>query len=345
MCRVLRIVGAESLRIKRGEWGTQHSGANGPSNWPQRDFCARARQLTPQAATETSIVPGTPHGLITTFTAAVALAFAAPAAAGTNGGVALSSPSPVVASVTCTQAAAVCARGEQLHVTGTALDATSLVAFMGAKGSRDDRRARPQATGDGELTVTVPSKAVSGPVTLITTEGDRVRAAAKVTIRARAAAAAPAPAPLVAPVGSTLAVATGDIFPIRAAHDLGQGPINNFGGARGHKGQDLFAACGAPIVAARGGIATKVAFEARAGNYAVITTADGQSHVYMHMRAAALIRQGDSVATGQAIGEVGETGVASGCHLHFELWTAPGWYAGGKAIDPLPTLKAWDDQS
>jgi murein DD-endopeptidase MepM/ murein hydrolase activator NlpD len=42
---------------------------------------------------------------------------------------------------------------------------------------------------------------------------------------------------------------------------------------------------------------------------------------------------------------VGDTGRASGCHLHFEEWTAPGWYAGGKPFDPLPDLRAWDAQS
>ena len=34
-----------------------------------------------------------------------------------------------------------------------------------------------------------------------------------------------------------------------------------------------------------------------------------------------------------------------GCHLHFEEWTAPGWYDGGHPVDPLPDLKRWDRTS
>jgi murein DD-endopeptidase MepM/ murein hydrolase activator NlpD len=52
--------------------------------------------------------------------------------------------------------------------------------------------------------------------------------------------------------------------------------------------------------------------------------------------------EGDQVFTGQQIGVVGDTGDASACHLHFEIWTAPGWYDGGHVIDPLPSLQAWD---
>ena len=56
----------------------------------------------------------------------------------------------------------------------------------------------------------------------------------------------------------------------------------------------------------------------------------------MHLREAALVATGDHVLTGQPIGYVGDTGDADGCHLHFEIWTAPGWYSGGQPIDPLP---------
>lgn len=132
------------------------------------------------------------------------------------------------------------------------------------------------------------------------------------------------------------------LFPIRGKHDLGQSATNGFGGGRGHQGQDMFASCGTPVVAARGGTVTKATFDSRSGNYVVITDDTGQSNVYMHMRKRPLVAQGDRVVTGQQVGEVGETGRATGCHLHFELWTAPGWYQGGKAVNPLPQLRRWD---
>ena len=38
----------------------------------------------------------------------------------------------------------------------------------------------------------------------------------------------------------------------------------------------------------------------------------------------------------------GSPATPQGCHLHFEIWSAPGWYDGGKPFDPLPQLQAWD---
>ena len=67
---------------------------------------------------------------------------------------------------------------------------------------------------------------------------------------------------------------------------------------------------------------------------------DGTSQAYMHLRSAATVRRGDRVETGHPLGQVGDTGRATGCHLHFELWTAPGWYQGGEPVDPLPWLQA-----
>ena len=136
------------------------------------------------------------------------------------------------------------------------------------------------------------------------------------------------------------------IFPIRARHNLGYTDTNNFGGGRDHRGQDMFARCGARIVAARGGTVEQAGYHAAAGYYVVIDgRATGSDYVYMHMRRPPLVRTGQRVRTAQAIGEVGESGRAQGCHLHFELWTAPGWYSGGRPVDPRPGLAAWDAYS
>jgi len=139
-----------------------------------------------------------------------------------------------------------------------------------------------------------------------------------------------------------------DQFPIRGKHRFGSG-AGEYGAARGgraHQGRDVFAACGTRLVAARGGVVKFAGFHARAGNYLVIDPAGtGQDHVYMHLEDEIAFEKGDKVFTGQPIGEVGDTGVADGCHLHFELWSSPGWYSGGSAIDPTPALKRWDKLS
>ena len=134
-------------------------------------------------------------------------------------------------------------------------------------------------------------------------------------------------------------------FPIRGPHGYGEFAAR-FGGGRGHQGQDTFAACGTPLVAARGGKVQFKQYHSRAGYYLVIDGArTGVDYTYMHLREPALVDEGDRVRTGQLIGYVGRTGDATACHLHFEMWTAPGWYDGGHAFDPLPSLLAWDKMS
>jgi murein DD-endopeptidase MepM/ murein hydrolase activator NlpD len=139
----------------------------------------------------------------------------------------------------------------------------------------------------------------------------------------------------------------GYVFPIQGAHKFGMG-AGRFGAARQghrHEGQDTFARCGTPLVAARGGKVIYAGYHSLAGYYVVIDGAGtGVDFMYAHLRQPALVATGDTVYTGQQIGEVGDTGDAVGCHLHFEEWTAPGWYKGGHPYDPLPDLKAWDRQ-
>ena len=138
------------------------------------------------------------------------------------------------------------------------------------------------------------------------------------------------------------------IFPIRGKHDFG-GAEADFGSGRAghsHQGHDVFAKCGTPMVAARGGRVQFEGYHGAAGNYMVIDGAGtGVDYTYMHMAEPSPFQAGDRVYTGQRVGSVGETGNARGCHLHFELWGSPGWYDGGKPFDPLPSLKAWDSWS
>lgn len=133
------------------------------------------------------------------------------------------------------------------------------------------------------------------------------------------------------------------VFPIAGRHDLGRNEANRFGGGRGHQGQDMFARCGTPVRAAQGGSVRFAGYHSAAGHYLVIRGAgSGEDYVYMHLRDAPDLSEGDKVKTAQRIGAVGNSGRADGCHLHFELWSKPGWYSGGSAHDPLPELRKWD---
>lgn len=140
----------------------------------------------------------------------------------------------------------------------------------------------------------------------------------------------------------------GYAFPILGNHEYGMS-AGRFGAGRSghtHQGQDVMAACGTPLVAARGGKVQYSGYQGAAGNYIVI---DGRGtsydFMYAHMAEPSPLHTGDTVRTGQSIGIVGETGDAQGCHLHFEMWTAPGWYEGGSPIDPLTYLQKWDSYS
>ncbi len=139
-----------------------------------------------------------------------------------------------------------------------------------------------------------------------------------------------------------------DVFPVSGKHtfNLKEG---RFGAARNghiHQGQDVMAKCGVPIVAARGGTIEKVDVDVNAGNYVVIDAAGtGVDMFYAHLREPSPLAEGDTVLSGQQIGVVGRTGDATACHLHFEEWTAPGWYKGGHPFDPLPDLRRWEEAS
>lgn len=141
-------------------------------------------------------------------------------------------------------------------------------------------------------------------------------------------------------------VSEGAVFPVLGTHSFGNAE-NRFGATREghvHEGQDVLASEGLQVVAPLGGTIITTAYQAGgAGWYAAEQTVDGLDFFYAHCQASSLaVSAGEAVAAGQAICKVGQTGDATGPHLHFEVWVG-GWQAkGGYPIDPLAYLEAWE---
>jgi murein DD-endopeptidase MepM/ murein hydrolase activator NlpD len=138
-------------------------------------------------------------------------------------------------------------------------------------------------------------------------------------------------------------------FPVIGAHSFG-GAGSRFGAGRGdhiHQGQDVSAACGQHLVAPELSQVSTRAYQAGgAGYYSVLHgLISGTDYVFMHLKKPSWAPVGQTLRAGQQFGQVGTTGSSTGCHLHFERWTAPGWYKGGAPYDPLPELSYWDTYS
>lgn len=85
-----------------------------------------------------------------------------------------------------------------------------------------------------------------------------------------------------------------------------------------HQGVDLSAAQGTPVYASRGGQVSTATYGSAAGYYVKINHMDGFSSIYMHLTNY-VVSAGQNVSQGQLIGYVGNTGVATGYHLHFGI--------------------------
>ena len=133
------------------------------------------------------------------------------------------------------------------------------------------------------------------------------------------------------------------VFPLNAPHTYGQG-IGAARGARSHQGVDILSACGGEGVAVMNGRVVFNGYQGAAGNYMVIRNKRiKRDFVYMHLTKPGLPK-GTKVVTGQWIASVGDTGNATTCMLHFEIWKGK-WYRGGRPLDPMPSLQAWDAYS
>ncbi|BBQ00988.1 hypothetical protein BSFA1_61160 (plasmid) [Burkholderia sp. SFA1] len=106
-----------------------------------------------------------------------------------------------------------------------------------------------------------------------------------------------------------------------------------------HDGVDLAAPSGTPVHATAQGTVTFVGRQTGYGKVVMLENPPPYSTVYAHLsRFAKGIRNGDTVKRGQVIGYVGETGWATGPHLHYEV------RIGDIAMDPLTVELPGDDR-
>lgn len=100
-----------------------------------------------------------------------------------------------------------------------------------------------------------------------------------------------------------------------------------------HRGMDIAASTGTPIVApANGKIIERGYDPGNYGNYVIIKHKYGFITRYGHM-SAILVAEGEDVSQGDIIGLVGNTGMSTGSHLHYEV------QIGSEVVDPAYYLR------
>lgn len=103
------------------------------------------------------------------------------------------------------------------------------------------------------------------------------------------------------------------------------------GYTRMHTGVDMTAPLGQDIVAGADGVVILASDYGGYGLTVVIDHGGGMTTLYAH-QSRVFVSRGDSVAAGEAIGEAGSSGLATGPHLHFEV------RLDGTPVDPADYL-------
>ena len=99
-------------------------------------------------------------------------------------------------------------------------------------------------------------------------------------------------------------------------------------GEYAHKGIDIIADKGTKVLAVADGKVTKAEFNSAYGYHIVMEHTDGYETLYAHLQEMK-VDVGDTIVTGEEIGTVGATGMATGPHLHLEL------HYNGEPVNPL----------
>ena len=130
---------------------------------------------------------------------------------------------------------------------------------------------------------------------------------------------------LASPLKFTPRISSG--FTYRRMHPI-------LGRERAHLATDYAAPAGSPVVAVANGTVVFAGWDGGYGNLVRIKHASGLVSGYAHLsHIASGIRAGRAIKQGELVGLVGQTGLATGPHLHFEM------AKNGTPINPVPALK------
>jgi len=113
------------------------------------------------------------------------------------------------------------------------------------------------------------------------------------------------------------------------------GTLNGVNYAHFHNGIDLAAPLGTAVLAAASGTITYAGRQSDGAVVVKIRHDNGYTSLYAHLDPSLPVAVGQQVSAGQTIGRVGLTGVTTGPHLHFGLYSG-----GGTAVDPSSSLTA-----
>ncbi|MFL5352694.1 M23 family metallopeptidase [Archangium sp.] len=107
------------------------------------------------------------------------------------------------------------------------------------------------------------------------------------------------------------------------------------GEEREHQGLDLAAKPGQLVSAAARGVVVRAGWNGGHGNQVVLQHDGDVTTRYSHL-SRVLVEPGDVLEQGDVVGAAGKTGLATGVHLHFEIWH------GGEPEDPLDQMGPTD---
>lgn len=132
-----------------------------------------------------------------------------------------------------------------------------------------------------------------------------------------------------------------DIFLATPAGLPVNGPISSGFGARRHPGTgeivvhhgiDIAVPSGTPVRATADGIVSFSGWSNGSGNVVVVEHGFGFNTAYAH-NTRNVVKVGQRVKRGDVIVTSGSTGVTTGPHVHYEVWT------DGRQVDPLSLMK------